>query len=88
MCLDLKSFPQEKRLSATSQRSEDSHLSNSTASADHRGEEQAERGWPNGQLPEVHELEKEVKPKAEEEHKEAADQEEDDVEVEYNEVGG
>ncbi|NXP81175.1 SCRIB protein, partial [Ramphastos sulfuratus] len=49
----------EKRLSATSQRSEDSHLSNSTASADHRGEEQAERGWPNGQLPEVHELEKE-----------------------------
>ncbi|XP_064010587.1 protein scribble homolog isoform X2 [Pogoniulus pusillus] len=75
----------EKRLSATSQRSEDSHLSNSTASADHRGEEQAERGWPNGQLPEVHELEKEVKPKAEEEHKEAADQEEDDVEVEYNE---
>ncbi|NXG52095.1 SCRIB protein, partial [Psilopogon haemacephalus] len=49
----------EKRLSATSQRSEDSHLSNSTASADHRGEEQAERGWPNGQLPEVQELEKE-----------------------------
>ncbi|NXF94951.1 SCRIB protein, partial [Eubucco bourcierii] len=55
--LDLRNG--EKRLSATSQRSEDSHLSNSTASADHRGEEQAERGWPNGQLPEVHELEKE-----------------------------
>ncbi|XP_054023412.1 LOW QUALITY PROTEIN: protein scribble homolog [Dryobates pubescens] len=75
----------EKRLSATSQRSEDSHLSTSTASADHGGEEQAERGWPNGQLPEVPEVEKEARPRAEEEHKEAADQEEEDVEVEYNE---
>ncbi|XP_068017164.1 protein scribble homolog isoform X16 [Melanerpes formicivorus] len=75
----------EKRLSATSQRSEDSHLSNSTASADHGGEEQADRGWPNGQLPELPELEREAKPRAEEEHKEAADQEEEDVEVEYNE---
>uniref|UniRef100_A0A8C4U9I6 Protein scribble homolog n=1 Tax=Falco tinnunculus TaxID=100819 RepID=A0A8C4U9I6_FALTI len=52
----------EKRLSAMSNRSEDSHLSNSTASADFRGEEQAEEGersWPNGQVPEMRELEKE-----------------------------
>ncbi|KAM6283175.1 protein scribble homolog [Porphyrio hochstetteri] len=76
---------EEKRLSAMSNRSEDSHLSNSTASADCRGEEEGEKGWPNGQLPEVQELEKEAKPRAEEEHKEAAGQEEDDVEVEYNE---
>ncbi|KAM6210018.1 protein scribble homolog isoform 1-T1 [Sarcoramphus papa] len=79
---------EEKRLSATSNRSEDSHLSNSTASADFRGEEQGEAGersWPNGQVPEMQELEKEAKPRAEEEHKEAADQEEEDVEVEYNE---
>ncbi|XP_010285001.1 PREDICTED: protein scribble homolog, partial [Phaethon lepturus] len=56
---------EEKRLSAMSNRSEDSHLSNSTASADFRGEEQGEEGersWPNGQ------------------HKEAAVQEEEDVE--------
>nr|XP_009937686.1 PREDICTED: protein scribble homolog [Opisthocomus hoazin] len=56
---------EEKRLSGVSNRSEDSHLSNSTASADFRGEEQGEEGernWPNGQ------------------HKEAADQEEEDVE--------
>ncbi|XP_074754328.1 protein scribble homolog isoform X4 [Athene noctua] len=79
---------EEKRLSAMSNRSEDSHLSNSTASADCRGEEQGEdgeRGWPNGQVPDIHELEKEAKPRAEEEHKEAADQEEEDVEVEYSE---
>ncbi|XP_068252767.1 protein scribble homolog isoform X5 [Nyctibius grandis] len=79
---------EEKRLSATSNRSEDSHRSNSTASADFRGEEQGEEGersWPNGQVPEIQELEKEAKPRAEEEHKEAADQEEEDVEVEYNE---
>ncbi|KAI6075506.1 Protein scribble-like protein [Aix galericulata] len=79
---------EEKRLSATSNRSEDSHLSNSTASADFRGEEQGEerqRSWPNGQLSEMQEPEKVVKPKAEEEHKEAAVQEEEDVEVEYNE---
>ncbi|KAM9642979.1 protein scribble homolog isoform 32-T32 [Morphnus guianensis] len=79
---------EEKRLSAMSNRSEDSHLSNSTASADFRGEEQGEEGersWPNGQVPEMQELEKETKPRAEEEHKEAADQEEEDVEVEYNE---
>ncbi|XP_064364096.1 protein scribble homolog isoform X14 [Dromaius novaehollandiae] len=79
---------EEKRLSATSNRSEDSHLSNSTASADFRGEEQGEEGernWPNGQVPEMQELEKEAKSRAEEERKEAADQEDDDVEVEYNE---
>uniref|UniRef100_A0A8B9VQE7 Scribble planar cell polarity protein n=1 Tax=Anas zonorhyncha TaxID=75864 RepID=A0A8B9VQE7_9AVES len=72
---------EEKRLSATSNRSEDSHLSNSTASADFRGEEQGEEGqrsWPNGQLSEMQELGKVVKPKAEEEHKEAAVQEEED----------
>ncbi|NWY99940.1 SCRIB protein, partial [Loxia curvirostra] len=76
---------EEKRLSATSNRSEDSHLSTSTASAEGRAEER-ERGWPNGQLPDLHrELHKEGKPRAQEEHKEAADHEEEDVEVEYNE---
>uniref|UniRef100_A0A8B9MHK1 Protein scribble homolog n=1 Tax=Accipiter nisus TaxID=211598 RepID=A0A8B9MHK1_9AVES len=53
---------EEKRLSAMSNRSEDSHLSNSTASADFRVEEQGEEGersWPNGQVPEMQELEKE-----------------------------
>ncbi|OWK51386.1 Protein scribble [Lonchura striata] len=75
---------EEKRLSATSNRSEDSHLSTSTASVDCRLEER-ERGWPNGQLPDLRELQREGKPRAEEEHKEAADQEEEDVEVEYNE---
>ncbi|XP_041263049.1 protein scribble homolog isoform X19 [Onychostruthus taczanowskii] len=63
---------EEKRLSATSNRSEDSHVSASTASVDCRAEER-ERGWPNGQ------------PRAEQEHRDAADQEEEDVEVEYNE---
>ncbi|NXN97434.1 SCRIB protein, partial [Rhinopomastus cyanomelas] len=57
---DLSSPNSEKRLSAMSNRSEDSHLSNSTASADFRAEEEGERNWPNGQ-------------------------EEEDVEVEYNE---
>ncbi|KAM4790957.1 protein scribble homolog isoform 3-T3 [Cyanocitta cristata] len=75
---------EEKRLSATSNRSEDSHLSTSTASADCRAEER-DQGWPNGQVPDTQELEKEVKPRVEEECKEAADQEEEDVEVEYNE---
>ncbi|XP_041876848.1 protein scribble homolog isoform X11 [Corvus kubaryi] len=75
---------EEKRLSATSNRSEDSHLSTSTASADCRAEER-DRGWPNGQVPDARELEKEVKSRVEEERKEAADQEEEDVEVEYNE---
>lgn len=49
--------------------------------------EEREPGWPNGQLPDLRELQREGKPRAEEEHKEAADQEEEDVEVEYNEVG-
>ncbi|KAJ7399182.1 Protein scribble like protein [Pitangus sulphuratus] len=75
---------EEKRLSALSNRSEDSHVSTSTASADCRAEE-GDRGWPNGQVPNARDLEKEAKPRAEEEHKEAAGQEEDDVEVEYNE---
>ncbi|NWX59213.1 SCRIB protein, partial [Promerops cafer] len=75
---------EEKRLSATSNRSEDSHLSTSTASVDCRAEER-DRGWPNGQMSNVWELEKEMKPRVEEERKEAADQEEEDVEVEYNE---
>ncbi|NWI02831.1 SCRIB protein, partial [Tichodroma muraria] len=75
---------EEKRLSATSNRSEDSHLSTSTASVDCRAEER-DRGWPNGQVPDVRELEKEAKARAEEERKEAAEQEEEDVEVEYNE---
>ncbi|XP_032562807.1 protein scribble homolog isoform X9 [Chiroxiphia lanceolata] len=75
---------EEKRLSATSNRSEDSHVSTSTASADCRAEE-GDRGWPNGQVPNARDLEKEAKPRAEEEHKEAAGQEEEDVEVEYNE---
>ncbi|XP_050187074.1 protein scribble homolog isoform X8 [Myiozetetes cayanensis] len=75
---------EEKRLSASSNRSEDSHVSTSTVSADCRAEE-GDRGWPNGQVPNARDLEKEAKPRAEEEHKEAAGQEEDDVEVEYNE---
>ncbi|NXH17782.1 SCRIB protein, partial [Bucco capensis] len=74
---------EEKRLSAMSQRSEDSHLSTSTASAEPRPEEQGQKSWANGQLPEGQD--KEAKPRAEQEHKEAADQEEEDVEVEYNE---
>ncbi|XP_032942734.1 protein scribble homolog isoform X3 [Catharus ustulatus] len=74
----------EKRLSATSNRSEDSHLSTSTASAEGRGEDR-ERGWPNGQLPDLRDLDKELKAREEEERKEAAEQEEEDVEVEYNE---
>ncbi|NXI35685.1 SCRIB protein, partial [Galbula dea] len=76
---------EEKRLSAMSSRSEDSHLSNSTASAEPRAEEQGERSWSNGQVPEMQELEKKANPRAEEEHKEAANREEEDVEVEYNE---
>ncbi|XP_052521136.1 protein scribble homolog isoform X29 [Tympanuchus pallidicinctus] len=82
------SSSEEKRLSATSNRSEDSHLSNSTVSADCRAEEQGEerqRSRPNGQVLEMQELEKEAKPRAEEERKEAVAQEDEDVEVEYNE---
>uniref|UniRef100_A0A8C2YB23 Protein scribble homolog n=1 Tax=Coturnix japonica TaxID=93934 RepID=A0A8C2YB23_COTJA len=47
---------EEKRLSATSNRSEDSHLSNSTA--EEQGDER-QRGRPNGQVLEGQELEKE-----------------------------
>ncbi|NXM77346.1 SCRIB protein, partial [Serilophus lunatus] len=72
---------EEKRLSGTSNRSEDSHVSSSTASADCRAEE-GHRGCPNGQGPDTRELEK---PRVEEECKEAAGQEEEDVEAEYNE---
>lgn len=61
-------------------------MSTSTASVDCRAEER-DRGWPNGQVPDLRDLEREVKPRVEEECKEAADQEEEDVEVEYNEVG-
>ncbi|XP_066193840.1 protein scribble homolog isoform X1 [Sylvia atricapilla] len=75
---------EEKRLSSTSNRSEESHLSSSTASVECRAEER-ERGWPNGQLPDLRELDRDGRPRAQEEHKEAADQEEEDVEVEYNE---
>ncbi|XP_059324805.1 protein scribble homolog isoform X2 [Ammospiza nelsoni] len=76
---------EEKRLSATSNRSEDSHLSASTASVEGRAEDR-DRGWPNGQLPDLHrDLHKDSKPRAQEEHKEPADHEEEDVEVEYNE---
>ncbi|KAI1243705.1 hypothetical protein IHE44_0001348 [Lamprotornis superbus] len=77
---------EEKRLSATSHRSEDSHLSSSTASMEARPEDR-ERGWPNGQGPDLRDPDKEAKAREEEEHKEAAEQEEEDVEVEYNEVG-
>uniref|UniRef100_A0A8C5NP71 Protein scribble homolog n=1 Tax=Junco hyemalis TaxID=40217 RepID=A0A8C5NP71_JUNHY len=61
---------EQKRLSATSNRSEDSHLSASTASVEGRPEDR-DRGWPNGQLPDLHrELHKDSKPRAQEEHKE------------------
>ncbi|XP_032298495.1 protein scribble homolog [Coturnix japonica] len=73
---------EEKRLSATSNRSEDSHLSNSTA--EEQGDER-QRGRPNGQVLEGQELEKEAKQGAAEEPKEAAVQEDEDAEVEYNE---
>ncbi|NWI55314.1 SCRIB protein, partial [Calyptomena viridis] len=75
---------EEKRLSGTSNRSEDSHVSSSTGSAECRAE-QGDRGWPNGHVPDLRDPEKEAKPRAEEERKEAAGQEEEDVEVEYNE---
>ncbi|NWR04867.1 SCRIB protein, partial [Paradoxornis webbianus] len=76
---------EEKRLSSTSNRSEDSHLSASTASVECRAEER-ERGWPNGARPDPREPGREGRPRAEEERREAEDQEEEeDVEVEYNE---
>uniref|UniRef100_A0A8D2P2Q1 Protein scribble homolog n=1 Tax=Zosterops lateralis melanops TaxID=1220523 RepID=A0A8D2P2Q1_ZOSLA len=49
---------EEKRLSSTSNRSEDSHVSTSTASVDCRAEER-DRGWPNGQVPDLRDLERE-----------------------------
>ncbi|NXH51398.1 SCRIB protein, partial [Rhabdornis inornatus] len=74
----------EKRLSATSHRSEDSQLSSSTASVEARPED-GERGWHNGQVPDLRDPDTEAKAREEEEHKEAAEQEEEDVEVEYSE---
>uniref|UniRef100_K7GHR5 Protein scribble homolog n=1 Tax=Pelodiscus sinensis TaxID=13735 RepID=K7GHR5_PELSI len=52
---------EEKRLSAMSSRSEDSHVSNSTVSANFREEEEVGAGGtrPNGQVPEKQELESE-----------------------------
>uniref|UniRef100_A0A8C3FFU7 Scribble planar cell polarity protein n=1 Tax=Chrysemys picta bellii TaxID=8478 RepID=A0A8C3FFU7_CHRPI len=58
-------LPQVKRLSAMSNRSEDSHVSNSTVSANFREEEEEEWGGGdrlNGQVPETQELENEAKP--------------------------
>ncbi|XP_025070037.1 protein scribble homolog [Alligator sinensis] len=81
---------EEKRLSATSNHSEDSHVSNSTASADFKGEEEKEGGKGDGlhsrQGPEMRELNQMAAPKAEAEQEveEEADQE-DDLEMEYNE---
>ncbi|XP_064910922.1 protein scribble homolog isoform X37 [Columba livia] len=74
----------EKRLSAMSSRSEDSHVSSSAGSAEQRGED-GQRGWPNGQLPEGLPPDRDPRPRAEEERKETAEQEDEDVEVEYNE---
>uniref|UniRef100_A0A803WCN8 Scribble planar cell polarity protein n=1 Tax=Ficedula albicollis TaxID=59894 RepID=A0A803WCN8_FICAL len=59
----------EKRLSATSNRSEDSHLSSSTASAEPRPEDR-ERSWPNGQGPQLG-RERKAREEEEEERKEA-----------------
>uniref|UniRef100_A0A8C8S2G2 Protein scribble homolog n=1 Tax=Pelusios castaneus TaxID=367368 RepID=A0A8C8S2G2_9SAUR len=57
---------EEKRLSATSNRSEDSHVSNSTVSANFREEEEEEEEGGgdrlNRQVPEAQELENEKKP--------------------------
>ncbi|XP_059579561.1 protein scribble homolog isoform X3 [Alligator mississippiensis] len=81
---------EEKRLSATSNHSEDSHVSNSTASADFKGEEEKEGGkggvLHSRQGPETRELNQMAAPKAEAEQEveEEADQE-DDLEMEYNE---
>uniref|UniRef100_A0A803V2J7 Scribble planar cell polarity protein n=1 Tax=Ficedula albicollis TaxID=59894 RepID=A0A803V2J7_FICAL len=58
----------EKRLSATSNRSEDSHLSSSTASAEPRPEDR-ERSWPNGQGPQLG-RERKAREEEEEERKE------------------
>ncbi|XP_019409348.1 PREDICTED: protein scribble homolog isoform X2 [Crocodylus porosus] len=79
---------EEKRLSATSNHSEDSHVSNSTASADFKGEEEGGKGdgSHSRQGPEMRELNQIAAPRAEAEQEveEEADQE-DDLEMEYNE---
>ncbi|XP_039377936.1 protein scribble homolog isoform X17 [Mauremys reevesii] len=78
-----------KRLSAMSNRSEDSHVSNSTVSANFREEEEEGGGGGdrlNGQVPETQKLENEAKPGAEEEQEvEAVAGQEEELEVEYNE---
>ncbi|KAM9165478.1 protein scribble homolog isoform 3-T3 [Pangshura tecta] len=77
-----------KRLSAMSNRSEDSHVSNSTVSANFREEEEGGGGGDglNGQVPETQKLENEVKSGAEEEQEvEAVAGQEEELEVEYNE---
>ncbi|XP_067416294.1 protein scribble homolog isoform X4 [Emydura macquarii macquarii] len=78
---------EEKRLSAMSNRSEDSHVSNSTVSANFREEEEGGVGDRlNGQVPETQELENEAKPGAEEEQAvEAMVSQEEELEMEYNE---
>ncbi|XP_043363110.1 protein scribble homolog isoform X21 [Dermochelys coriacea] len=79
---------EEKRLSAMSNRSEDSHVSNSTVSANFREEEEEGGGGVrlNGQVPKTQELENEAKPGAEEEQEvEAVAGQEEELEVEYNE---
>ncbi|XP_074919455.1 protein scribble homolog isoform X28 [Chelonoidis abingdonii] len=76
-----------KRLSAMSNRSEDSHVSNSTVSANFREEEGGGGGDRlNGQVTETQELENEAKPGDEEEQEvEAVAAQEEELEVEYNE---
>ncbi|XP_073185845.1 protein scribble homolog isoform X25 [Lepidochelys kempii] len=79
---------EEKRLSAMSNRSEDSHVSNSTVSANFREEEEEGGGGDrlNGQVPKSQELENEAKSGAEEEQEvEAVAGQEEELEVEYNE---
>ncbi|XP_077665698.1 protein scribble homolog isoform X12 [Eretmochelys imbricata] len=79
---------EEKRLSAMSNRSEDSHVSNSTVSANFREEEEEGGGGDrlNGQVPKTQELENEAKSGAEEEQEvEAVAGQEEELEVEYNE---
>ncbi|XP_030410008.1 protein scribble homolog isoform X14 [Gopherus evgoodei] len=75
-----------KRLSAMSNRSEDSHVSNSTVSANFREEEGGGGDRLNGQVPETQELENEAKPGAEEEQEaEVVAGQEEELEMEYNE---
>ncbi|XP_074842480.1 protein scribble homolog isoform X5 [Carettochelys insculpta] len=78
---------EERRLSAMSSRSEGSHISNSTVSANFREEEvQGAGDRLNGQLPERQQLESEGKPEAEEEQEvEVMAGQEEELEEEYNE---